>query len=169
METSASTGRGRGIGLAGIAASAGKVTTVPNIGAGWRPACMNSALTMMAQTAANATAPPIISFGLCRKMRIARPYSDPCSASLARRRRRGISSSMVDFLGTFLHLKGWFRHRGTHRWSERCDVALGLDGLRCQRQRDRHGGAFVDFAHHGHLATMQGNEALDDRHSETGA
>src|SRR5438552_19094092 len=46
---SASTGRGRGNGLAG--AAIGSVTLPPNIGDGCRPACMKIALATMATTA----------------------------------------------------------------------------------------------------------------------
>ncbi len=62
---SASTGRGRGSGLAGVnVATVGITTTEPNIGAGCWPFCRNSALAMMAQTAANASAAATVSFGL---------------------------------------------------------------------------------------------------------
>ena len=90
----ASTGRGRGNGLAGAATAAGILVTVPNIGDGWRPACRNSALAMMALTAANASAPATMSFGLCSSMRITRPRSASASitAVFALRRRRGMSS-----------------------------------------------------------------------------
>src|ERR1700731_2401561 len=40
-DVSASTGRGRGNGLTGAIAAVGIVTTEPNIGDGWRPACRN--------------------------------------------------------------------------------------------------------------------------------
>src|ERR1700733_3573136 len=123
-EVSASTGRGRGKRLAGTDATAGMTVTVPNIGAGCRPACMSSALAMIAMMATSASAPAIISFGLCRKMRIARLRSASASIAAALEpRRRGISSSLVGFLGTFLHLGDLLRHGGTRRRSQRCNIA----------------------------------------------
>src|ERR1700681_1127595 len=69
--TAASTGRGRGNGFATATAGAGagSVTTDPNIGDGCRPACRNSALVMMAKTAATASAPAPMSFGLATTSR----------------------------------------------------------------------------------------------------
>src|SRR5262245_55201886 len=51
-DMSAPTGRGRGSGLDSAADDgAGRLITVPNIGAGCRPVCRNNALATMAQTA----------------------------------------------------------------------------------------------------------------------
>src|SRR3984957_12482714 len=134
---SASMGRGRG---SRLAATAGMLTTVPNIGAGWRPACRNRALAMMALTAAKASAPAITSFGLCSRIRIARPRSLSASTAiaLARRRRRGMSSSLEICLGTFLHLVSLvFMNRildfRPQRRGECRDVA---DRLRGRRERE---------------------------------
>ena len=63
---------------------AGILVTVPNIGDGWRPACRNSALAMMALTAANASRPATMSFGLCSRTRITRPRSVSASTAAAR-------------------------------------------------------------------------------------
>src|ERR1019366_8889876 len=168
----ASTGRGRGNGPAGAKAAAGIGTTEPNIGDGWRPACRKSALAMMALTAANASAPATMSFGLYSKMRIARPRSASASTATARarRRRRGMSSFAI-CLGTFLHLMSLILGCGSQRRSERCDIAGWLSRRRRvrQRQRDGHGGSFVDLALHGQLAGMQPDQGLHDRQPEAGA
>src|SRR5436190_16754683 len=170
---SASTGRGRGKGLAGANAAAGIATTEPNIGEGWRPACRNSALAMIAMTAAKANAPATTSFGLCSKIRIAKPRSESASTATARaRRRRGMSSSSLAIcLGTSLHLMSLVLGCGARRWRERCDIAGWLERRRrkCQRQRDGHAGAFIDPALHGYLAGMQSNQAFHDREPQAGA
>ena len=60
-------------------------------------------------TAATASRPATMSFGLCSRMRITRPRSSSASIAAAcalRRRRRGMSSSSSIRLGTFLHLMG---------------------------------------------------------------
>src|ERR1700709_1983767 len=130
---------------------------------------MNIAFAMMALTAAKASAPAIRSFGLCSSMRIARLRSSPASiaAALAPRRRRGMSSSNVILLGTFLHLINFVLNSGSRARVKRCDIARWrLDRRERQRQCDGNGGAFVDSALHGHLAAVQRNQALDDRQSE---
>src|SRR5258708_3670150 len=169
---SASTGRGRGNGLAGAEDAAGIATTEPNIGAGWRPACRNNALAMMALTAAKANAPATTSFGLCSRIRIAKPRSAPTATALARRRRRGTSSSSLAIcLGTSLHLIRLVLGCGSRRRRERCDIARWLERRRRerQRQRDGHRGSFVDPALHGYLAAMQADQAFHDRQPEAGA
>src|SRR3984957_14895173 len=116
---------------------------------------MNSALAMMAPTAASATAPAIMSFGLCKKRRSKRPCSTSASTATALEPRRGgMSSSLINFLGTLFHLDGLFWGGWTGQGGERCDVVGGFRGLRRQWQSDRHGGSFVDLALHGHLAAM---------------
>src|SRR5271154_7210195 len=92
---------------------------------------MNSALAIMAKLAASASAPAITSFGLYRKMLITRPRSESGStaASRERRRRRGVSSSLVRFLGTFLHLEGLFWCGGARRRGQGGGVAGGFGGL----------------------------------------
>src|SRR5947209_11337311 len=134
---------------------------------------MNIALAMMAPAAANATTPAIVSFGLCSRMRIARPRSALASAAaaLAPRRRRGISSSSVIRLGTFLHLPGFMLISTSHRGVQRCDIARELLGRRRERERqcDGDNGALVDLALHGHLAAVQRDQAFDDRQPEAGA
>src|ERR1700732_515122 len=94
---------------------------------------------MMALTAAKASAPAITSFGLCSKMRIARPRSASAAIALAPRRRRGISSSLEFRLGTFLHLMSlvfmnWILDFRPQRRGERRDVAGGLGGAGRERQ-----------------------------------
>src|SRR5436305_3051248 len=134
---------------------------------------MKVALAIMALTAAKATAPAIRSFGLCSRMRIARPRSSPASiaSALAPRRRRGMASSTSVLLGTFLHLPDLVPRSAARRGIQRCDIARWLLGRRRERQRqcDRNGGALVDSALHGHLAAMQRHQAFDDRQPEAGA
>src|ERR1700732_2292490 len=131
---------------------------------------------MMALTAAKASAPAITSFGLCSKIRIARPRSASAAIALAPRRRRGMSSSLEVRLGTFLHLMSlvfmnWILDFRPQRRGERRDVAGGLRELRHerQRQRDHNGGSFVNLALHGHFAAMQPDQAFHDRQPEAGA
>src|ERR1700676_594409 len=178
-DVSASTGRGRGNGLAGADAGGGITTTEPNIGDGWRPACRNSALAMMALTAAKASAPAIMSFGLYSRIRIARPRSASASIAAAPRRRRGLSLSSAICLGTFFHLMGLvfrlvFRlvlGCGSRRRVKRGDIAWRRCRRRHERQRQRHGhgGAFVDLALHRYLAGMHPDQAFHDRQPEAGA
>src|SRR4051794_34316851 len=68
--SAASAGRGRG--NSGMDTATGPLTALPNIGDGWRPACMNTAFAMMALTAANAAADTTKSFGLYNRMRSAK-------------------------------------------------------------------------------------------------
>src|SRR5258708_14807867 len=168
----ASAGRGRGSGP-GASPATGIMTTEPNIGDGWRPACRNSALAMIAVTAANASAPATMSFGLCSNMRIARPRAASASiaAALVPRRRRGISSSLAICLGTFLHLMSLLSWSGPQRRSERCDIARWLSRRRRERQRQCHGhaGSLVDLALHLDLPGVQANQPFHDRHPDAGA
>src|SRR3954447_17144396 len=107
-EVSAPTGRGRGKGFdSAMDDGAGRLITVPNIGAGCRPVCRNSALATIAPMAATATRPASVSLGLCSSTRSTRlrSVSTSMTAALAPR-RRGAASSLADFLGTFLHQSG---------------------------------------------------------------
>src|SRR3954468_2868140 len=107
-EVSAPTGRGRGKGFdSAMDDGAGRLITVPNIGAGGRPVCRNSALATIAPMAATATRPASVSLGLCSSTRSTRlrSVSTSMTAALAPR-RRGAASSLADFLGTFLHQSG---------------------------------------------------------------
>src|SRR3954471_22366059 len=107
-EVSAPTGRGRGKGFdSAMDDGAGRLITVPNIGAGCRPVCRNSALATIAPIAATATRPASVSLGLCSSTRSTRlrSVSTSMTAALAPR-RRGAASSLADFLGTFLHQSG---------------------------------------------------------------
>src|SRR4051812_44406787 len=134
---------------------------------------MNTALAMMALTAAKAISPATMSLGLCSRMRIARPRSAGSSMATeaARRRRRGLSSSSSNetALGTFLHLTDLMLWAG--RGGQRRDVARRLINRRreCQGQRDDDGGPLVEPAVHGHLAAVQRDQALDDGQPEAGA
>src|SRR5262245_25154342 len=127
----------------------------------------------MALMAAAARRPATMSFGLCKKIRISKPRSSASTATaLAPRRRRGISSSTADFLGTFLHLIGLFDLRGARRRRQRRDIAgqLTRDRRRVEeRQRHGHRGALADPALYVQLAAMQGHEALHDRQPKAGA
>src|SRR5438309_11507203 len=100
---------------------------------------------MIAITAANANAPAKTSFGLCSTFRIAKPRSASALAVFAPRRRRGMSSSLVTFLGTFLHLVVVVLDcRSCHRNKGR-DIPRWLLWLReSQRQRNGHRSALVD-------------------------
>src|SRR4051794_2797804 len=132
---------------------------------------MNTALATIAPTAANASSPAARSFGLYSRMRIARPGSPTASMAAARApRRRGISSSGSDRLGTFLHLNHVVVLSASRRLQRR-HVACGLLRLGSERQRqgDRHRGAFVEPALHRQFAAMQRHKAFDDRQAETGA
>src|SRR5204862_5861096 len=131
----------------------------------------NSALATMALIAAAASRPATMSFGLRSRIRISKPCSCSTATALAPRRRRGISSSIADFLGTFLHLIGLFRRRGARRRRQRRDIAGGFarDRREDQRQRDGDRRALADPALHIHLAAMQGDEAFHDRQPEAGA
>src|ERR1700709_1525894 len=112
---------------------------------------MKVAFATMALTAAKASAPAIRSFGLCSRIRIARLRSSLASiaTALAPRRRRGMSSSRLILLGTFLHLISFVS--ASHRRIKRCDIARWLLNRRCEceRQCDRDGGALIDPALHG--------------------
>src|SRR5262245_6919721 len=127
----------------------------------------------MALMAAAASRPATMSFGLCKKIRISKPRSSASTATaLAPRRRRGISSSTADFLGTFLHLIGLFSLSGARRRRQRRDIAdrLARDRRRIEeRQRHGHRGALADPALYIQLAVMQGHEALHDRQPKAGA
>src|SRR3984885_4054126 len=132
---------------------------------------------MMALAAANASTPATRSFGLCSRMRIARPRSASASTATARapRRRRGmsssLSSSLATRLGTFLHLMRLIWWSGSRRRRQRRDIAGWPRRRRRERQRQRHrdGGAFMELALYRDLAGMQGDQALDDRQAKTGA
>src|SRR5882724_6743167 len=108
-------------------------------------------------------------------MRIARPRSASASITTvaAPRRRRRMSSCFAICLGTFLHLMGLVLGLGcgSQYRRERGDVARWLLGIwrERQRQRDSHGGAFVELALHAYLAGMQPDQALHDRQPEAGA
>src|SRR5438876_9063398 len=108
----------------------------------------------MALMAAAAKRPATMSFGLCKRIRISKPRSSASTATaLAPRRRRGISSSIADFLGTFLHLIGLLNCCGTRRRRrrQRRDIAGGLtqgQWREQQRQRNGHDGALADLALH---------------------
>src|SRR3954470_23911723 len=107
-EVSAPTGRERGKGFdSGRDDGAGRLITVPNIGAGCRPVWRNSALATIAPIAATATKPASVSLGLCSSTRSTRlrSVSTSMTAALAPR-RRGAAWSLADFLGTFLHQSG---------------------------------------------------------------
>src|SRR4051812_44067134 len=112
----------------------------------------------MALIAAAASRPATMSFGLCRKVRSRKPRSSASTATaLAPRRRRGISSSSADFLGTFLHLIGLLNGSGTRRRRQRRDIAGGLAGGRRhkdERQRHRNRRALADPGLHIHLAAV---------------
>src|SRR3954470_11249263 len=132
---------------------------------------MNTAFAMMALTAANATAPATMSFGLYSRMRSARlRCSLSIAATVAPRRRRGMSSSSSIRRGTFLHLRVFVVSADARRRVQCGDIAGRLE-LRRERQRQCDGdrGAFVKLALHGHLAAMQRNEAFYDRQSKPGA
>src|SRR5438270_10024472 len=116
---------------------------------------------MIAMTAANANAPATMSFGLRSRIRIARPCSASASALGVRvpRRRRGISSSLAVFLGTFFHLLVTMLRRGSRGRSKDRNIARWLLWQReRQRQRNDHAGTFVDPALHGEFAAMQGHQ-----------
>src|SRR5436305_15027821 len=134
---------------------------------------MNTAFATMAMTAAKASAPAITSFGLCSRMRIARLRFSLASiaTALAPRRRCGMSSFASILLGTFLHLNHFGLMSASRRRVKRCDIARRLLGGRRERERqcDGHGGALLDPALHRHLATMQRDQAFDDRQPEAGA
>src|SRR3954451_6030410 len=107
-EVSAPPGRGRGKGFdSAMDDGAGRLITVPNIGAGCRPVWRNSALATIAPIAATATKPASVSLGLCSSTRSTRlrSVSTSMTAALAPR-RRGAAWSLADFLGTFLHQSG---------------------------------------------------------------
>src|ERR1700730_4561552 len=126
----------------------------------------------MALTAANASTPATMSFGLCSKIRMAKPRSAPAATALARRRRRrGISSSSLAIcLGTSLHLVSWVLGCGSRGRSERCDIARWFERWRKRkRPRDGHAGSFVDPALHSYLTAMQPDQAFHDRQAKTGA
>src|SRR5215468_10983919 len=126
----------------------------------------------MALIAATASKPATMSFGLCRKIRSSKPRSSSTATALAPRRRRGISSSTADFLGTLLHLIGLLDGSGTRRRRQRRDIARRFAHRRRhidQRQRDRNRGALADPALYIHLAAMQRHEALDDGKPKAGA
>src|ERR1700694_4743941 len=96
-------------------------------------------------------------------MRITRPRSVSASTAFAPRRRGGMSP-FAACLGTFLHLMTFILGCGSQRRSELCDVAR-----RRRRQRDVHGGAFIDPALQDDLAGMQSDQALDNREPEAGS
>src|SRR4051794_29712851 len=131
---------------------------------------MNTAFAMIAVSAAKASMPATMSFGLYSRMRSARLRRSLSIAATAAPRRRGISSSGSIRLGTFLHLPVLVVMSGAWRRGECCDVA-GRLVLRRERQRqgDGHRGTFVELALYGHVAAMQRDEAFHDRQSEPGA
>src|SRR4051812_6241708 len=112
----------------------------------------------MALMAAAASTPAIISFGLCRNIRNSRPRSSEAAIAVALPpRRRGMSSSIPLFLGTFLHLLGLLDHGRTRRRGQRRNIAFRLTcHRRCEpeRQRNRDRGALADFALQTKLATV---------------
>src|SRR6478752_6383515 len=125
-EVSAPTGRGRGKGFDSARDDgAGRLITVPNIGAGCRPVCRNSALATIAPMAATATRPASVSLGLCSRTRITRlrSVSTSMTAALAPR-RRGAAPSLAVFLGTFLHQSRLVLRFMTRHRIERRDLAL---------------------------------------------
>src|SRR6476620_11370993 len=132
----------------------------------------------MATMAANASNAATVSFGLRSNIRISKPRSalaldealDLASTLIEPRRRRGVASSIVTALGTFLHLipDGLMARRRR----QRCDIIRAIRALfngRRQRQHDGDRGSLVDLALHRHLAAMQRNQALDDRQAKAGA
>src|SRR5665647_3020561 len=99
------------------------------------------ALPMMALTAAKATVPATISFGLCSSMRRKIPRSADASIASEPRARRGLACLGDTALGTFLHLTGLIGRRETNRGGERCNIARGFGRRReFQRQCDNDGG-----------------------------
>src|SRR5215471_294528 len=128
---------------------------------------------MMALTAAKATRPASVSLGLCSRIRIARLRSVSTSATAALApRRRGASSSLADFLGTFLHQSRLVLNIMARRRHQRRDLAFALPVLRRRAdkwQLDGDGRPLAELALYRQLAEMQGDEALHDRQSETGA
>src|SRR6185437_440758 len=124
----------------------------------------------MAHTAAAASNPATVSFGLCSRMRMIRPRSSSASiaTALARRRRRGISSSSSIRLGTFLHLMRLVLLSGSQRRLEGRDIAWGFR-REAQRQGHGHRGALADLALHVDLAVVQTDQPLHDRQAEAGA
>src|SRR6476620_5603141 len=126
----------------------------------------------MALTAAAASAPAIISFGLCRNIRNSKPRSSEAAIAAALPpRRRGMSSSIALFLGTFLHLLGLLDHGRTRRWGQRRNIAFRLAlHRRCEpeRQRNRNRGALADPALQTKLAALHADQALDDGKAKAG-
>src|SRR3954469_19923226 len=182
-EVSAPTGRGRGKGFdSAMDDGAGRLITVPNIGAGCRPVCRNSALATIAPIAATATRPASVSLGLCSSTRSTRlrSVSTSMTAALAPR-RRGAASSLADFLGTFLHQSGLvvrlvLKLLARHRCQRR-DLALGRHSIGRlglwrrvdERQSDGDGGALAEPALYSQFAEMQLHQTLHDRKPETRA
>src|SRR5262245_11522960 len=129
----------------------------------------------MAVVTANASTPATTSFGLRRKRRITSPRSAAGSlaAAAARLRRRGVSSSsLVDRLGTLLHLGRRILLRRSHGRGERCNIVLRLRDESFgenPRQHDGDGSSLIDLALNAEFAAMQGDQALDDRQPEPGA
>src|SRR5581483_3135076 len=129
------------------------------------------ALATMALQAAKASRPAAMSFGLCSSVRIARPRSASTAAVLPRR-RRGISSSSLVFLGTSLHLNWLFLRCDSDGGRKGRDVADRMRRLwlaASQRQRNGDGGALADLAVQAQIAAMQADEAFDDRQAEARA
>ena len=84
----------------------GIATTEPNIGDGWCPACRNSALAMIALTAANASTPATMIFRTVKQnahheAALGLGFNGNRTRAAA---ARGMSSSFATCLGTFLHL-----------------------------------------------------------------
>src|SRR6201984_1327888 len=134
----------------------------------------------MAPAATKAIRPATISLGLYRSARSNRPRSGSATALAAPRRRLGVSSSPVLFLGTFphtlLHLDcrldcRLLRTRPDRR-RQHGDIARGQRSL-LLLEDERHGNgdrrALVHLALHLELTGMQGNETLHDRKPQTGA
>src|SRR5215471_12158846 len=118
---------------------------------------------MMALTAAKATRPASVSLGLCSRIRIARlrSVSTSTTAALAPR-RRGASSSLADFLGTFLHQSRLVLNTMRRRHQRR-NLAFALPSLRRradERQLDGDGRPLSELALYRQLAEMQGDDAL---------
>src|ERR1700741_51899 len=125
---------------------------------------------MTAMMAINAIPPAITSLGLWSRMRIARPRSTSTFTRALDVRRRGMSSSsLISFLGTFLHLDSWLRNC-VPRWRrQRCNVARGWRGLGREWQPHRNSGPLIDLALYNHFTAMQGNQSFHNRKPEARA
>src|SRR4051794_12296824 len=123
---------------------------------------------MIAATAANASAPTAVSFGLWSNIRIARPRSASRSTAARAPRRRDVSFCFELFLGTSLHLTGIMLGRQSGGRGKRGYIACRL-GVRpqCyrrerQRQRYLHNSPLVELALNDQIAAMQRDKPFDD-------